>query len=129
MALPVCERRHNGGDGSCMSVNTVTGATSAVLTAHSSSSYVYLFCIEDHVLNEVIPGCSCLRICCQMCHIAFPCSLWERRLALLRDAVVNQVHTYTSPVLVKVKSSCDFQVSIKPEQLSMYLYNSDYDSP
>jgi len=79
------------------------------------SKLIYVHCIDLGTKKfTTVTSFPCLEICCVLGHFSFPRELAVRRLCcvLWSDDCKGKLSTARSPVLINVKSSCYFTVTI-----------------
>ena len=79
------------------------------------SKLIYIHCIDLGTKKyTTVTSFPCLELCCVLGHFSFPRELAVRRLCcvLWRDDCKAKLLTARSPVLINVKSSCYFTVTI-----------------
>jgi hypothetical protein len=91
------------------SFRSIDGKNSLAL---DQNELFYVHCISTEHLDLIPDSIQCMSVRCREIHISFTNKLDDRRIALcFESAVDGKIEAETnSPVLIKVKASCNFKV-------------------
>jgi hypothetical protein len=77
------------------------------------NSIVYLYCVEESVQKFTIDALPLIKIKCKCAHIAMTDNITVRRYVLIVDDGLDvKLQPFSSPLLIRIESCCDFTVNM-----------------
>ena len=86
-------------------------------TVFQNSPLLYVFCVSKENFPTRPIGLPCVDLVCRQVHVSFVNKMAERRIALVplkngRVGMEDVFSNVSSPVLISLRASCDFKVSL-----------------
>ena len=96
-------------------------ARGIMASAFKKAELVYIHCVSKENFSVTLKGFTCVSLICREAHVSYIENMSERRRCLVPDVVEDQpvdalFGGQSTPLLVRISSSCDVTVSVLDEK-------------